>query len=256
MFRYKYVYPLIPNLLNQEVLLPITNDMIPNIKPYYYISNYGRVFHIHTGKYLEQAMDTNGYMFVTLSTYTGTKHCSIHRLVLLAFIPIENSDEFQVNHIDGVKTNNHISNLEWCTRSYNMLHAYENGLHQSISNITEYQAVQVCELLSKSKYTNKEIGAMVGISPEYVQSIKSGHSWKRVSKDYEFNRRQGRLFDDIEVRRLCQYFQDNNRNGNINAFCKQALMDMNMNSDDRYVDTARKIYGRRYYTDISKDYKY
>lgn len=51
----------------------------------------------------------------------------IHRLVAIAFIPNPNNYS-QINHKDGNKANNHVDNLEWCTQSQNMKHAYDIGL--------------------------------------------------------------------------------------------------------------------------------
>lgn len=48
----------------------------------------------------------------------------VHRIICLAFKPIENPDDYQVNHIDGDKHNNRISNLEWVTGSQNVQHAH------------------------------------------------------------------------------------------------------------------------------------
>lgn len=66
---------------------------------------------------------TRGYCQVDL----GKKTVKVHRLVALAFIPtIEGKT--QVNHIDGNKQNNHVSNLEWCDNGENQVHAYATGL--------------------------------------------------------------------------------------------------------------------------------
>ena len=55
------------------------------------------------------------------------KQCRVHRLIATTFLEID-PDRPQVNHIDGDKTNNSIENLEWCTQSENMLHAFKAGL--------------------------------------------------------------------------------------------------------------------------------
>lgn len=69
----------------------------------------------------------SGYLLVTLTNNTGRRRWLIHRLVALAFISNpENKPE--VNHINGIKTDNWIGNLEWCTKSENRKHAYRTGL--------------------------------------------------------------------------------------------------------------------------------
>ena len=65
-----------------------------------------------------------GYSIVSLN-YDGRRKTKIvHRLVLEAFAPID-SNTMTVNHIDGIKLNNRLSNLEWCTLSDNIKHSYE-----------------------------------------------------------------------------------------------------------------------------------
>ncbi len=68
-----------------------------------------------------------GYLLVKLYKDGKGKKFKIHRLVSEMYIPnVKNLP--QVNHIDGNKTNNHVSNLEWCTPSQNIKHAYNTGL--------------------------------------------------------------------------------------------------------------------------------
>lgn len=70
----------------------------------------------------------NGYLRVTI----GGKSVPVHRLVAAAFIP-NPLGYAEVNHLDGNKANNIAANLEWCSRSHNMRHAYANGLHKGVS---------------------------------------------------------------------------------------------------------------------------
>lgn len=100
--------------------------MLVRIKKYpnYCVNNNGEIFSLNynkTGKIkkLKPLKQKNGYLCVTL----GAKRILIHRLVAETFIPnLENKP--QVNHKNGIKTDNRGENLEWATSSYNNLHAY------------------------------------------------------------------------------------------------------------------------------------
>lgn len=77
---------------------------------------------------LKQSVNNkNGYAYVNLNKNGLHYLMLVHRAVALSFIP-SISDKPYVNHKDGNKLNNNLSNLEWCDRSYNMKHAYENNL--------------------------------------------------------------------------------------------------------------------------------
>lgn len=94
----------------------------------YEVSNMGRVKSLHRSQGIILKQGTfHGYMKVGLHKNGTRSTKKVHRLVATAFIRNPNNYEF-VNHKDGNKKNNTVDNLEWCTRSYNMRHAYHNGL--------------------------------------------------------------------------------------------------------------------------------
>lgn len=91
----------------------------------YEISSLGRIRNLK-GKILKTYIQNCGYEQIKVA-FNNT-HKQIHRLVAEAFIPNPESKKY-VNHIDGNKLNNSVSNLEWCTNSENIIHARKTGLN-------------------------------------------------------------------------------------------------------------------------------
>lgn len=99
----------------------------------YMISSHGRVYAKNglrepgvrvRGRVMRQTQDALGYRSVDLTRAGLTSPQRVHRLVAMAFLP-EIDGKYHVNHKDGNPSNNHVSNLEWCTHQENMLHAWE-----------------------------------------------------------------------------------------------------------------------------------
>jgi hypothetical protein len=72
-------------------------------------------------------IQNSGYLTVGLFKENKGQQFLVHRLMALAFIKNTEKLDF-VNHKNGIKTDNRIENLEWCTKGYNLKHAYDNGL--------------------------------------------------------------------------------------------------------------------------------
>lgn len=112
---------------------------IPGYEGYYQASNLGDIRSLDRkvitgnqtkrikGVVLKPHRQKNRYLHLELSKYGYTKDVLIHRLVAQAFIP-NPENKPQVNHIDGVKVNNKVRNLEWCTNKENHIEASRLGL--------------------------------------------------------------------------------------------------------------------------------
>lgn len=99
-------------------------EAVPGYEGEYTVSDLGRVYSFKRGVHLKPELIRSGYHRVALLKKGVARKCLVHRLVMLAFVGSYNLD---VNHIDGVKTNNVLNNLEYCTRSANIRHSYRIG---------------------------------------------------------------------------------------------------------------------------------
>ncbi len=111
--------------------------------PYYediLVSCFGRIFSFKRCYGIELKQSDNGCGYLRVGIGHGNPQY-VHRLVAETFVyNSEPNIKVEVNHIDGYKFNNHFSNLEWCTRSENSLHAFSTGL-----KINKGRAVKIVE---------------------------------------------------------------------------------------------------------------
>lgn len=172
----------------------------------YLVSNFGTVFSISKNKFYKPG---DNYHYVSLKNSVGErKNYAVHKLVAEAFIPNPNSYKI-VNHIDGVKCNNRADNLEWCTYSMNVKHAYEIGLatptigeKHGMSKLKENQILEIREL-AKSGVYNTEISAQYNISETTINRILRGATWKHktfIENTSTFKRKiRGRLVVNLHT---------------------------------------------------------
>jgi hypothetical protein len=92
----------------------------------YSISREGQVYSHLTNRIMKPYLGKNGYYVFDLSN-PGARMFNLHRLLAETFIPNQ-ENKCDVNHINGIKTDNRLENLEWATRSENVKHAHQLGL--------------------------------------------------------------------------------------------------------------------------------
>ena len=102
----------------------------------YLIDETGQVVNANKGNRLTPHLNENGYLYVTLRKDNRSRTKAVHRLVAETFIPNPDNKPF-VNHIDADRTNPHRINLEWCTQSENIKHAYNLGSMSQKKNFTQ-----------------------------------------------------------------------------------------------------------------------
>lgn len=186
-----------PQKYTKVIPVPIAIDEIWRPLPFegwerYKVSNYGRIMNIDgTIKKTHIYKDT-GYEFVTLVTSNGKrgsrkyKSFTVHRAVGLCFVD-GYADGLEINHIDGCRTNNHYSNLEWCTKHWNNNEPIRRQrLHDRIGRVNPIVQINkdgniVAEYVN-SNVASKETGIKVDNIYRALKNNRykaGGYIWKR-----------------------------------------------------------------------------
>jgi len=164
----------------------------------YQISNLGRVKtlrrkikHPRHGEYLRPEkilrprINHHGYLRVAFNVNKVTKDFFVHRLIAIAFIP--NPHNYAtINHMDGNKLNNDISNLEWCTQPENLSHAHRIGLcdkkgilHHNVK-LTEKKVLRIRKLYAEGKLNQYELADKYDVSVPTICNITKNNTWRHI----------------------------------------------------------------------------
>ena len=158
----------------------------------YYAREDGTIYSEQSNKILSPQLDKNGYEKVQMMSTDGKRHrYSVHRLILENFNPVENMSKLQVNHKDGNKRNNKLSNLEWVTNYENTQHAIQHGLRDTkgernaSAKLTEKDIYDIIELFHKN-VSCAAIARQYHVNESTIGRIKLRKSWVHITKDLKF----------------------------------------------------------------------
>lgn len=161
---------------------------IPNTNGQYKVSDTGKVMTAKTGRILTPAIDERGYERVCLFKVDRNRRFKVHRLVASAFIPNPDGKK-QVNHKDGDKRNNCVSNLEWATNEENMSHSRANGLHDGHKRFCESRkkSVVATHLASGERIVFDSIlAAKKALKTCHIQEVLRGDRYEAKGYTFEY----------------------------------------------------------------------
>ena len=164
----------------------------------YYVSSLGRLYSVKLDKIIEGSLTNKGYIMDKFTERDENNKKIItnsqrHRTVLYSFEIYQPEGCDQVDHINGVKTDNSLDNLEWVNCKTNIQRSWENGLHDNDirygenSHMSKYineEIENVCKLKIEG-YNNKEISNMTGVNIDTVWKVVNGKAWKHIYEKYK-----------------------------------------------------------------------
>lgn len=169
---------------------------IAGYEGYYQVSNKGRIKSVnrvvkHTSSgYLTlkeklikcRANNRDGYIRCSLCKNKKVSTFLVHRLVAFAFIKnLENKPH--INHLDEIKTNNVVENLEWVTQKENNDYSntgFKNGTCHFNAKLTEREVREIRKLCSLDGYTATKLAKMFNVSRRHIVNIKLYKRWKHI----------------------------------------------------------------------------
>ena len=255
--RYYPIYPI------EETWLPVSNKFHEGIKPYYFVSDFGRIMSNSSGvlELLSPKITNKGYLSVNLRLYPEYSNYKydrlyslIHRLVLITFCdnydklpywyngiipPLPyNYNKLFVNHKDSTPIHNWLWNLEWSTQKENIRHGIlyghieqkdQYGEKNHMSILTENQVKEILSLYHSGECTNqRELSRRYNVNPSTIHGIIHGYRWTHINPIQVESRK---AFTIDELHSICKFFEDNRDILNdksiypsISSICKDCLI--------------------------------
>ena len=158
---------------------------IPSLEGRYEASENGDIRHVTNHKPRRARRNKYGYLQMNFSLNDGTgkaKTILVHKLIAETFIENPNNLPY-INHKDGDKTNNHVDNLEWCTASENIKHAFDTGLavnpkgdKSPLARFTNEQVREIRYMYGKG-VSETSLAILLGVSQSTIGRIVRGERY-------------------------------------------------------------------------------
>lgn len=148
----------------------------------YIIYKDGRVFSLKYQKFIG-FKDKDGYVTITVGNKYRRK---AYQLVMDVWgkQPPKNMSNPTIDHIDGDINNNHINNLQWLSRSDNLIKSHKSnprlGMKHGRSKLSNKDILQIRKLYATNKYTLASLGRKYNVSYQHIKRIVSNKQWKHI----------------------------------------------------------------------------
>jgi hypothetical protein len=178
----------------EEPIMSCEWKNIPNTNDHYSISNQGLIKRNDSGVILKQGLNHKGYKTIQLSVYNKRKYLLVSRCVAMAFIP-NPEGKAMVNHKDGNRINNCVSNLEWCTAKENQIHAFRvlghwKGESAPGCKLKEMDVIK-CRTEYFITYSYREMAEMLCVTYQTIWHLMKGITWTHLNLKYPPHSKSG-----------------------------------------------------------------
>lgn len=174
------------SIKNYEGLYEVSDRGRVRAMPRKYVTGNGAIR--KHGRFVMKAHPNgNGYLSVVLHKDGTAKTCRVHKLVAAAFYGVSH---LEINHKNGVKTDNTLKNLEYCSRSENIKHAYAKGLikfckeqrgeKNHAAKLKTEDVIKIRRLCEEKQVRQNELARRFGVSPATINDIMKKRRWAHV----------------------------------------------------------------------------
>lgn len=151
----------------------------------YKVSNYGNLISVKKNKRMSLCQNL-GYPRVSLCNEGRKNNVNVHVMVMAAFVG-KREEGIVINHINGIRSDNRLCNLEYCTQSHNCSWEFQSGRRSlkgeknTQSKLTESQVLEIVEIRKVNKTPYRQLAPMYDVHFTCISNIFNGHNWSYLT---------------------------------------------------------------------------